>query len=253
MELGVDMAALKNSRFAVRSSIYLVGTSVFDTLCTASGDVYPVLVDGTTLTWGLQIKTGDTLRYETGAGKTVYLLLATVLHNSVFQGNILMDKRLFSHLWPEITGSEIILFKVKETEVETTQRLVSQALSEYGVRGIPTAGRLKAFDSVSDTYLTIFLTLVELGLLIGIVNFIVVVWKDLASREEQIALYRSLGFPNRRIVRLTALVSATILVATVWTFYRTIGRKASESCRPLTPKFILLRIFLQAPPTRKFS
>ncbi|KAA6310459.1 hypothetical protein EZS27_038239, partial [termite gut metagenome] len=135
-------------------------------------------------------------------GRAVYLQIAGTLDNSIFQGNLIMDKSLFAKVWNEIAGSEIILFRVKEQDAAATGRLIEQALNEYGVRITTTAQRLQAFNSVTDTYLTIFLTLGGLGLLLGIVSFIIVVRKDLTSRREDILLYRSLGFTDTKISRL---------------------------------------------------
>lgn len=207
--LGVDMEQLKNSDFKIQNSIY-PAASVFDALRMANDSVYPVLVDATVLTWGLMMNLGDTIRYDNGNGRNVYLLLAGTLQNSIFQGNVLIDKELFSEIWGEITGSEIILFNVKEAEIERTKMLVAQALNQYGVKVTTTAQRLKEFNRVTDTYLTIFLTLGGLGLLLGIMSFIIVVRKDLASRKEQIALYRSLGFSDKRISEM--LTSESLLV-----------------------------------------
>jgi putative ABC transport system permease protein len=193
------MDAVENSDFKISRSIYPPGVSVFDALRTATDSVYPALIDETVLTWGLMLKPGDTVRYEIAGGKTVYLQLAATLSNSIFQGNILMDKKLFSSVWSETAGSEIILLKMDETETEAARRLVLQALSEYGVTVTSAADRLKEFNRVTDTYLTIFFTLGGLGLLLGVAGFIITVRKDLASRKEQIALYRALGFTDRRI------------------------------------------------------
>ena len=201
--LGVDMQAMKDSRFHLRQTIYAgkPEEDVYSALQSAADSVYPVLVDETVLLWTMMRNLGDTILYEAG-GRTVHLQIAGTLDNSVFQGNLLMDKRLFSGVWSEIAGSEIILFRVSEQEAPATRRLVEQALNEYGVRVETTARRLQAFNSVTDTYLTIFLTLGGLGLLLGIMSFIIVVRKDLASRKEEIGLYRSLGFTDTKISKL---------------------------------------------------
>ena len=199
--LGVDMSVLKESAFRIQRSIYPQGTSVFDALQrqTAGNEAYPALVDETVLTWGLRLKLGDTLRYEASNGRKVCLQLAGTLVNSVFQGNLLIDKKLFTQIWSEVAGSELMLIKVAGAEKDATQQLLAQALSEYGARVTTTARRLKELNSVTDAYLNIFLTLGGLGLLLGMMCFVIVVRKDLVSRREQIRLYRSLGFPEKRI------------------------------------------------------
>ncbi|MCD7977518.1 MAG: hypothetical protein LUG51_10290 [Tannerellaceae bacterium] len=131
--------------------------------------------------------------------KKVIIQLVGTLDNTIFQGHILIDKKLFSEIWEEITGSEVALLRVPESEKATTRMLLSQALHEYGVRVTPTEERLKEFNSVTDTYLTIFMTLGGIGLLLGIMSFIIVVRKNLAMRRKEIELYRTLGFPDRKI------------------------------------------------------
>jgi putative ABC transport system permease protein len=217
--LGVDMQALKSSGFQIKQSIYPEGISAFDTgrqISLSAQSIYPVIVDETVLLWGLQMKLGDTLKYEAGDGRTIYLQLAATMQNSIFQGNLLMDKNLFKSIWNEITGSETALIKTGDkhsiTEIKTQ---IERALSEYGVRVTPTIQRLKEFNSVTDTYLTIFMALGGFGLLIGIAGFIIVVRKDLASRREQIALLRALGYSDTRIVRLMITKNRLIPLAAI--------------------------------------
>ena len=197
--LGVDMNILQKSNFEILRSIYPNETPVFEAVQTINNSAYPALIDETVLTWGLMMKIGDTITYTSDNGRDVHIQIAGTLHNSIFQGNILIDKKLFADIWGETTGSEIALLRVNESEIADTKQLLSQALNEYGVKVTTTLQRLKEFYSVTDTYLTIFLTLGGLGLLLGIMSFIIVVRKSLASRREQICLYRSLGFSNIKI------------------------------------------------------
>jgi putative ABC transport system permease protein len=217
--LGVDMQALKSSGFQIRQSIYPEGVSAFDAgtqTSLSAQNIYPVIVDETVLLWGLQMKLGDTLKYEADDGRTIYLQLAATLQNSIFQGNLLMDKNMFKNIWNEITGSEIALVKTSDSRsIAEIKSLTEAALSEYGVRVMPTIQRLKEFNSVTDTYLTIFMALGGFGLLIGIAGFIIVVRKDLVSRREQIALLRALGYSDTRIARLMISKNRLIPLAAI--------------------------------------
>lgn len=198
--LGVDMNALQESDFQIEQNIWSADREVFfERMQTASDTVYPALIDATVLTWGLMMNLGDTLHYENDRGQSVAIQLVGTLSNSIFQGHILIDRSLFSDIWQETTGSEVFLLQVNETEREATATLLSTALNEYGVRVSTTNDRLRQFHTVTDTYLTIFLTLGGLGLLLGIMSFIIVVRKNLAMRRREIELYRTIGFTNRKI------------------------------------------------------
>ncbi|MCL2727606.1 MAG: ABC transporter permease, partial [Bacteroidales bacterium] len=188
--LGVDMEELLNSDFKISKTI------PDDHL------TYPALVDETVLTWSLGKKLGDTLVYVGDKGEPVSIRLSGTIQNSIFQGYILIDKASFSEIWGEISGSEIVLVQAPQEKIAETKALISKALNNYGVRVMTTNERLKMFYSVTDTYLTIFLTLGGLGLLLGIFSFVVVVRKNLVARKNEVALYHSLGFDDKRIVRL---------------------------------------------------
>ncbi|MCL2683422.1 MAG: ABC transporter permease [Bacteroidales bacterium] len=179
--------------------------------------VYPALVDETVLKWSLGKKLGDTLIYLGEKGDTILIQLVGTLENSIFQGSILIDKNLFSEIWSEISGSEIMLVNVPENEIEHTKTLLSQALNNYGVRVMSTNERMKLFYSVTDTYLTIFLTLGGLGLLLGIFSFIIVVRKNLLARTKEITLYRSLGFDEKQMFNLLYKENIIIPIFAIFT------------------------------------
>lgn len=198
--LGVDMKRLAASDFRIEQSIFPEeGQAAFLRMTERTDSVYPALVDATVLTWSLGMSLGDTLQYEDDRGRTVAIRLAGIVSNSIFQGNILIDRNHFADIWTETTGSEVFLLKIKEPEAAAVKTLLSQALGEYGVRVSTTADRLRQFNTVTDTYLTIFMTLGGLGLLLGIMSFIIVIRKNLAMRRGEISLYRNLGFTNCQI------------------------------------------------------
>jgi putative ABC transport system permease protein len=211
--LGVDMKTLTTSDFQIVKNIYsLHGKEIFERLQTPVSQridneqisieaVYPALVDETVLMWSLGMKLGDTLFYKNDKGHPVAILLAGTLSNTIFQGNILIDRGLFSDIWGETAGSEVFLLKTGEAEKENVKLLLSQVLHEYGVQVMSTNDRLKQFNTVTDAYLTIFMTLGSLGLLLGIMSFIIVIRKNLAARHWEIELYRTLGFSTAMIER----------------------------------------------------
>ena len=219
--LGMEMEAMAGSGFEIMRSL-LPGTKqeVFASMQRRHGEAYPVLVDETVLVWGLIKNLGDTLRYRASDGREVALIIAATLKNSIFQGHILMERELFSEIWSDAGGSNILLLKVPPEEKEGVAALVSTALSNYGMRVTATEERLREFNSVTDTYLTIFLTLGGIGLLLGIFGFIIAIRKNLASRKGEATMYRALGFTDsviknaifreNIIVPLYAVASGTV-------------------------------------------
>jgi len=189
----------------------------FDIYGGSRNGVYSALVDETVLQWSLGKKLGDTLVYMGEKGDTVRIQLVGTLQNSIFQGAILIDKALFSEIWSEISGSEIMLVKAPDDQIDEAKTLISQALNNYGVRVMTTGERMKMFYSVTDTYLTIFLTLGGLGLLLGIFSFVIVVRKNLLARTKELMLYRALGFNEKRIFNLLYKENIIVPLAAIFT------------------------------------
>lgn len=158
------------------------------------------LVDETVLLWGLGLQLGDTLHYSGSRGETAGFILAGLLPDTVFQGSLLVDRSVFAATWPEITGST--LFLSRSGLPEEARDLYLTALNEYGIRVTPTLKRLELFNSVTDTYLSIFLALGGIGLLLGLFSLLVVLRKNLAARREDIRLLRQLGFRPSQVEEL---------------------------------------------------
>ena len=148
------------------------------------------LVDETVLLWGMMKQVGDTLHYQDNQGRPVDIEIAGTLPNTIFQGNILIDRTIFAEAWPESTGSEVFLLRSSEQQDAQT---VAAALNEYGIRMMRTTERLRQFNSVTDTYLTIFFMLGAIGLLLGLVSFFVIVRKNLAARRPDLEQCAVLG------------------------------------------------------------
>lgn len=190
--LGIDMPMLQESAFQITQ-----GISDFREYVTKSGDTYPVILDQESLIWSLGLSVGDTLHYQKDNGEPVNLLIAGTLATGIFQGFALMDTRLFKEIWPEISGSKIMLIKTKEPQ--QASQLLSQALNEYGIRVMTTDQRLNKFNELVNTYLSIFLSLGGVGMLLGILSFVVVIRKNLLVRRNDVQLYQSIGYSQERI------------------------------------------------------
>ena len=170
------------------------------------------------------------------------------------QVNVVMDKNLFVQIWPEITGSEVALLKVDDKDVDQTQNILATALNEYGVRVMPTSERLRQFYRVTDTYLTIFLTLGGIGLLVGIFSFVIVIRKNLAMKDKDIQLYNVLGYPHETVESLlfnenvvvplyAIFIGVTGAMLSVCTGFANVSRYTWLLCLVLTVLLVACVIF----------
>lgn len=178
-----------------------------------SDGIYPILMDQESLVWSMMKSVGDTLLYRNSRGEDVQLLIAGSYPTGIFHGTALMDKRQFRELWPEQSGSRLFLVRTGLERQDVVKDLLETALSEYGLQICTTTERFELFFTVTDTYLTIFLTLGGLGLFIGIISLVVVMRKILVSRRDEIRMLFTLGYSRNTVFQQLYRESVVVPVA----------------------------------------
>lgn len=164
--------------------------------------IIPGFVDQTVIQWNLFKKVGDTLFYTDERGHTLGVKIMGGLNNSVFQGNVIVSAELFRQYFPSTGGSKIILIDGAFAKRKEISDRLSYLFQDYGMVVTPASERLAQFNSVTNTYLTIFMMLSGLGIIIGTIGLGVVLMRNLAERKKEIALYQALGFNHKYIFRL---------------------------------------------------
>ena len=194
--LGVDVQRLAVSNFTFAQTLDLSKQKpeeIWASLTQKRGDFYPIVADQTVLQWGLMKSVGDTIIYRNRRGEPVVLQFVGGLNNSIFQGNLLIDKSFFAEIWGE-DGSEIMLVQTNDSLRHEVRQLMSHALSNYGLQLSFSNERLREFNSVADSYLTIFLMLGGLGLLIGLFGMLLVIKRGILDRDSEISMLLAIGF-----------------------------------------------------------
>lgn len=196
--LGFREEDFLGSKFRIKDNIFGLkdDSEVLERM--SSGDGVYCLVDETVLMWGLMLSVGDTLRYSGPSGEEIDAVIAGSLPNTVFQGYALIPESVLEKHWND-RGSRVILASSSNPGAAA---LMETALNEYGIRAIGANERLKLLGTVTDTYLTIFMMLGAVGLLLGIMSFALGVRKRLQTKKKDILLLRSLGFSDSAISSL---------------------------------------------------
>lgn len=190
--LGFRSQDFLESSFGIKDNIFgLEDDGAILSRMSSSHAIY-CLADETVLMWSLMMAVGDTLHYSGPSGEKLDVIIAGTLPNTVFQGNVLIPADKVREHW-NVSGSSVLLVKSAKSAAGS---ILETALNEYGIRAVPCTERLRIFNSVTDTYLTIFLMLGAMGLLIGIVSFVIGVRKRLSRKKEEISLLKSLGYPD---------------------------------------------------------
>ncbi len=174
--------------------------------------VIAAYVDLTVLTWGLKKKVGDTLIYLSERGEELSVVIKGGLNSSIFQGNVLIDNAQFAKYFPSVGGSKIMLVDADANQQEKIENHLKDNFTDFGIELIGTSEKLAEFNSVTNTYLTVFMVLGGLGVLIGTIGLGIVLMRNLLERRHEIALLQSIGFNKSAILKIIFLENFVLLI-----------------------------------------
>lgn len=183
---------------------------------TYGNNIIPAYADQTVITWGMMKKIGDTISYSNEAGKDLKLILIGGLSASVFQGNILISERHFREHFPSINNTKLMLIDLPENKIKSISNHLSQYLQDYGLDIIPTTEKLNQFNSISNTYLSVFMILGGLGVLLGTIGMGIILYRNILDRKQEIALLMALGYTRKMIKQLLFTEHVLLLIAGIF-------------------------------------
>jgi putative ABC transport system permease protein len=163
--------------------------------------IIPAVADQTVMQWGLGKQVGDTLFYSNSSGETIKLLLVGALNNTVLQGNVIVDIRHFNQHFPAADGASLFLIGTENKKPLSAEEF-TLAFRDYGWTMEKSNERLAAFNSVENTYLSVFFLLGALGILLGTIGFAVMMAKTMLERRRETLLYNMLGYKKKLIFSL---------------------------------------------------
>jgi len=163
--------------------------------------------------WGIKKAVGDTLIFVDEAGKPLKLVLVAGLESSIFQGNLLISDSLFRVHFPSVGGSKIMLVQADDSIKNEVGELLKSTFVDYGIEVTSASARLAQFNAVTNTYLTVFMMLGGLGVLIGTIGLGIVLLRNILERKNELALLLALGYRKSQIFKLIFLENLFILIA----------------------------------------
>ena len=175
--------------------------------------IIPAFADQTVITWGLQKKIGDTLFYTGGNGEKTGLKLMGGLDNSIFQGYLLISDSLFRFYFPSVVGFKNFLIDGSAASGASIPETMESDLRDYGMNVTPTSEKLASFNAVENTYLSVFMLLGGLGVIMGIFGLGLALFRNMLERKNELALYTVLGYKQNYILKLIIAEYMGILFA----------------------------------------
>ena len=185
------------------------------------GGLIPAIADETVIKWSLGLAVGDTLHYVNSNGESMDLLLIGGLAPSVFQGNVIISNDHFLEQFPESSGTHVFLVEGALSDTAVISSELGRGMRDLGWDMELTASRLAEFNSVTNAYLSIFMALGALGLLVGTFGLVVVLSRSILERKQEIALLKAVGYQRKEIRRLVVREYMILLLAGIGTGFVT--------------------------------
>jgi len=160
------------------------------------------IADQTVLEWGLQIKTGDTLKFVSENGQLLDIVICGGLKSSVFQGHLLIGRRSFEKHFPSVAGSSVFLVDGNREMTEFYKSTIEERMSVYGISVEPALERLASFFRVTNTYLDVFMMMGVLGMILGVAGLGFMLVRNFNSRKREFALMIASGYTVKRVRKL---------------------------------------------------
>ncbi len=179
----------------------------------AADDTIPAFGDAASVQWTLHSGLGKTYQIPTDTLRPVSLRFVGVLPGSIFQREVLVSEDSFHTLFPSVSAPSYFLLDVPPGREDNIAAILRTNLGDMGVRVRTTREVLNEFIGVQNTYLSMFLALGGLGLLLGTAGLVTVLLRSALERRSELALMLAVGFHRPKVVRVLLLENGGLLVA----------------------------------------
>jgi predicted lysophospholipase L1 biosynthesis ABC-type transport system permease subunit len=161
-------------------------------------------VDANTLQYVLHKKQGDII--TVGGAR---LKITQVLHDTVFQSELVISDADFQKAFPEEQGFRVFLIDA----APDADAQLEKTLADYGLDVTSTSARIESFHRVENTYLSTFQALGALGLILGTAGLAAVLLRNVLERRRELALLRATGFNTTHLSRMILAENVFLLFA----------------------------------------
>jgi ABC-type antimicrobial peptide transport system permease subunit len=135
------------------------------------------------------------------------------LSGSIFQSEIIVHAEALRAMHPEVEGPSYFLIDAPEGRVDGVAQTLRAALGDMGVEVRPTREVLNRYITVQNTYLTMFLALGGLGLVLGTIGLVAVILRSAFERRAEFALMLATGSTRTNLTWLVLVENAGLLIA----------------------------------------
>jgi putative ABC transport system permease protein len=168
----------------------------------ATGNVVPAIGDYATVFWALGKSVGDELDYVDEKGMKFHLKIVGILNDSMMQGSLLISEEEFIRRFPSEDGFRMFFIDAPQKDSAAVSEILTSRLTYYGMELMPASQRLEQFMVIENTYLSIFLLLGGLGMILGSVGLGLVVLRNVLERRGEFAMLQAVGYNKSTLKKL---------------------------------------------------
>lgn len=179
--------------------------------------VIPAVGDYPTVFWGLGKKLGDSLVYRNRKGEDIELRIVGMIRSSILQGSLIISEEAMTRHFPEVEGYGAWLIDTSRENITEVSGHLTRRMEYAGLSVETAVERLELFSRMEDTYLSIFLILGGLGLMLGCIGLGLIVVRNLLERQGELAMMRAVGFSKQTILKMVFYEHIYLLIAGLFT------------------------------------
>jgi putative ABC transport system permease protein len=217
--LGVPSSLVRSGRFTAQQQPDTSGASgpLGGLDAKLPDGAIPAYGDADSVRWTLHSGLGKSYPVTTVGGKSVNLRFVGLIPRSIFARELLVSEANLRHLYPAVSGASYFLIAAPAGQEQQVAEALRRNLGEMGLQVHTTREVLNEFLQVQNTYLSMFLALGGLGLLLGTVGMVAVLLRSAFERRREMALMLATGFERSDLARLLLIENAGLLTAgLVW-------------------------------------
>ncbi|MFP3904747.1 MAG: ABC transporter permease [Armatimonadota bacterium] len=172
----------------------------------------PAFGDAASVRWTLHSGLGQYYSMPGPGGQELPFRFVGLLANSIFQSELLVDETIFEAIYPGINAPAYFLIDTPPDRQDEVARILRRNLGEMGFQVRATTAVLNDYLQVQNTYLSMFLALGGLGLLLGTVGLVTVLLRSALERRSELALMLATGFTRAGIAWTLVAENGGLLV-----------------------------------------
>jgi putative ABC transport system permease protein len=178
----------------------------------AADGAIPVFGDADSVLWTLHSGLGQRYTMPDESGNPVQVRIVGLVRGSIFAGELLMAEANYRRLFPSSVTPRYFLIDAPAAQAAVVGDTLRRNLGDLGLQVTTTRELLDRYLTVQNTYLSTFLAIGGLGILLGTLGLLVVLLRNALERAREFALLLALGFTARDLAALLLLENTALLV-----------------------------------------